>query len=58
MKDLGSCVGPISGEHIISDAVIRVLMADGDFSIAGLGAWRDENSTAAKPSSELSLHQT
>jgi len=36
MKELGSCVGPISGEHIISDAVIRVLMADGDFSISGL----------------------
>jgi hypothetical protein len=30
MKELGSCVGPISGEHIISEAVIRVLMADGD----------------------------
>jgi hypothetical protein len=36
MKELGSCVGPISGEHIISEAVIRVLMADGDFSISGL----------------------
>jgi hypothetical protein len=36
LKDLGSCVGPISGEHIISEAVIRVLMADGDFSISGL----------------------
>lgn len=36
MKELGSCVGPISGEHIISESVIRVLMADGDFSISGL----------------------
>jgi hypothetical protein len=36
MKELGSCVGPISSEHIISEAVIRVLMADGDFSISGL----------------------
>jgi hypothetical protein len=35
MKELGSCVGPISGEHIISESVIRVLMADGDFSISG-----------------------
>jgi hypothetical protein len=36
MKELGSCVGPISGEHIISESVCRVLMADGDFSISGL----------------------
>jgi hypothetical protein len=36
MKELGSCVSPISGEHIVSEAVIRVLMADGDFSISGL----------------------
>jgi hypothetical protein len=36
MKELGSCVSPISGEHIISESVIRVLMADGDFSISGL----------------------
>ena len=36
MRDLGSCVGPISGEHIISESVIRVLMGDGDFSVGGL----------------------
>jgi hypothetical protein len=36
MKELGSCVGPISGEHLISESVIRVLMADGDFSISGV----------------------
>jgi hypothetical protein len=36
MKKLGSCVGPISSEHIISESVCRVLMADGDFSISGL----------------------
>lgn len=36
MKELGSCVGPISGEHIISEAVIHVLKADGDFSVSGL----------------------
>jgi hypothetical protein len=40
MKELGSCVGPISGEHIISESVIRVLMADGDFSVSGL-PWLD-----------------
>ena len=36
MQELGSCVSPVSGEHIISESVIRVLMADGDFSISGL----------------------
>ena len=36
MKELSSCVSPISGEHIISELVIRVLMADGNFSISGL----------------------
>jgi hypothetical protein len=36
MNDLGSCAGPISGEHIISESVIRILMADGDFSVSGL----------------------
>ncbi|UGY16865.1 hypothetical protein HAP48_0004935 [Bradyrhizobium septentrionale] len=36
MKELGSCVAPISGEHIISESVIRVLMGDGEFSIGGL----------------------
>ena len=36
MKDLGSCIPPISGEHIISNSVCRLLMGDGDFSISGL----------------------
>ena len=36
MKELGSCVAPISGEHLISQSVIRVLMADGNFSVSGL----------------------
>jgi hypothetical protein len=36
LKDGGSCVGPISGEHIISEAVIRLLMGGGDFSVSGL----------------------
>jgi hypothetical protein len=36
MRDLGSCVGPISGEHIISESVIRVLIADGEFSVSGV----------------------
>ena len=36
MKELGSCVPPISGEHIVSESVCRVLMGDGDFSISGV----------------------
>lgn len=36
MKELGSCVPPISGEHIISNSVCQVLMGDGEFSISGL----------------------
>lgn len=36
MEELGSCVGPISGEHIVSDSVCRVLMGEGEFSISGL----------------------
>jgi hypothetical protein len=36
MKELGSCVPPISGEHIVSDSVCRVLMGDGEFSISGV----------------------
>jgi hypothetical protein len=41
MNGLGSCVAPISGEHLISESVIRVLMADGDFSVSGL-PWLEE----------------
>ncbi|MCO5081118.1 MAG: hypothetical protein M9955_05600 [Rhizobiaceae bacterium] len=36
MKELGSCVAPISGEHIISNSVCHVLMDGGDFSISGV----------------------
>jgi hypothetical protein len=36
MKELSSCVPPISGEHIISNSVCQILMGEGDFSISGL----------------------
>lgn len=36
MKELRSCILPISGEHIISNSVCQVLMGDGEFSISGL----------------------
>lgn len=36
MRELGSCVSPISGEHLISESVIEVLQGDGGFSISGV----------------------
>src|SRR6516164_5680286 len=48
MKELGSCVAPISGEHLISQSVIRVLMADGDFSVSGL-PWLEEGEEKLLP---------
>ncbi|WP_257547137.1 hypothetical protein [Sphingopyxis sp. DBS4] len=41
MKELGSCIGPISGEHLISESVIEVLQGDGGFSISGV-PWLDK----------------
>jgi hypothetical protein len=48
MKELGSCVPPISGEHIISDSVCRVLMGDGEFSISGV-PWLEAGETKILP---------
>lgn len=36
MRDLESCQGSISGEHLISKSVIEVLRGDGDFTISGV----------------------
>ncbi|MEN7536518.1 hypothetical protein [Aurantiacibacter flavus] len=36
MRELGSCVAPISGEHLISESVIEVLQGEGGFSISGV----------------------
>lgn len=52
MRDLGSCVGPISGEHVISESVIRILMADGDFSVSGL-SWLDPGGEKILPPQSL-----
>ena len=35
MRDLGSCEGPISGEHLVTESILLLLMADGDFSVSG-----------------------
>lgn len=44
MKVLGSCVAPISGEHIISESVCRVLTVGGEFSISGV-PWLEAGAT-------------
>lgn len=36
MKELRSCDGGISGEHLVSESVLHILKADGDFSISGV----------------------
>jgi hypothetical protein len=36
MKELGSCAGGISSEHLISKSIILLLSGDGDFSVSGL----------------------
>ena len=36
MRDLRSCGGGVSREHLISKSVILVLKADGDFSVSGM----------------------
>jgi hypothetical protein len=44
MKELGSCDGSISSEHLISKSIILLLKADGDFSVSGL-PWIPEGET-------------
>jgi hypothetical protein len=36
MKELGSCDGGISGEHLITQSIMLLLKGDGDFSISGV----------------------
>ena len=36
MKELGSCDGAISGEHLFSHSIMLLLKGDGDFSISGV----------------------
>lgn len=50
MKELGSCVAPISGEHLISESVCQVLVGNGEFSISAV-PWLEagETRTIAPP---------
>ena len=36
MNELGSCKDGISGEHLISESIMRLLAGDGEFKISGL----------------------
>jgi hypothetical protein len=36
MRELASCSGGISGEHLISEAIIRLLADEGHFTVSGL----------------------
>lgn len=45
MKELRACEGGLSGEHLISEAVVRLLAGEGEFRIAGTpwlaeGEWK------------------
>lgn len=48
MKQLDSCVSPISGEHIISKSVCQTLMGEGEFSISGV-PWLEAGETKILP---------
>ncbi len=56
MKELGSCVPPISAEHIISDSVCRVLMGESEFSISGV-PWLEAGETNGPASGKMPLYQ-
>src|ERR1700683_379883 len=51
MKDLGSCEGSISGEHLITASIIALLADGGDFTISGLPWIPDGENRAVGPNS-------
>jgi len=52
MRELGSCEPPISGEHLISEGVLNVLRAGGDFTVSGL-PWLEAGETKKLASGNL-----
>ncbi|WP_314963419.1 hypothetical protein [Bradyrhizobium cosmicum] len=46
MRTLGNCAAPISREHIISESVIEILSAGGEFTVGGL-PWLQAGETKA-----------
>jgi hypothetical protein len=55
MNELGSCDGNISGEHLFTHAIMRLLKADGDFSISGV-PWLAEGQTKILPTKRLTAN--
>jgi hypothetical protein len=55
MKELGSCAGGISGEHLISKSIIEFLKLDGDFAISGL-PWLEEGESKILSSRNLTAN--
>ena len=51
MKDLNSCDGPISGEHLISQSVIKILNGDIGFSISGMPSQKSGEAKMLAPGS-------
>ncbi len=56
MKELRSCDGGISGEHLISESIILLLKADGDFTVSGL-PWMDDGETKILGSKSLTANR-
>jgi hypothetical protein len=55
MKELRSCDGGISGEHLFSQSVMLLLQADGDFSISGV-PWLADGETKIIPPKNLTAN--
>ena len=55
MKELGSCAGGISGEHLISKSIIEFPKLDGDFAISGL-PWLEEGESKILSSRNLTAN--
>jgi len=55
LRELGSCGGGISGEHLISESIMLLLQGDGDFSISGV-PWLAEGETKILPTGALTAN--
>nr|WP_019862309.1 hypothetical protein [Mesorhizobium loti] len=55
MKELGSCDGPISGEHLFTHSIMRLLQGDGEFSISGV-PWLADGETRVLPTRALTAN--
>lgn len=49
MKELRSCDGPISGEHLLTESILLLLQEEADFSISGLPSVKEGESKIISP---------